>query len=144
LNRLYNIFLKNKVRLIYFPLALYWITLFIATSIPSEALPKIAVGDKLEHFFAYMILSILVSLTFHFQKKIKLLNTYPLLSALFVVSLYGALDEWHQTFIPGRYAELLDMVSNFFGALFGIIVTYFLVIRHSKGKKNNLYGNNRL
>ena len=33
---------------------------------------------------------------------------------------YGALDEWHQSFVPGRYASLTDIVLNAAGAVLGI------------------------
>lgn len=38
---------------------------------------------------------------------------------LFITSAYGALLEWHQIDIPGRYASLTDVVLNFIGAGIG-------------------------
>ena len=33
---------------------------------------------------------------------------------------FGALDEWHQSFIPGRQADLHDLVRDAMGATFGL------------------------
>ena len=42
---------------------------------------------------------------------------------------YGASDEFHQYFVPGRSCDILDEVSDFGGA---IVVQYYLVIRRWK------------
>jgi VanZ family protein len=37
-----------------------------------------------------------------------------------IASAYGVFDEWHQSFVPGRYASLTDVVLNMLGAVLGI------------------------
>lgn len=37
-----------------------------------------------------------------------------------IASTYGVFDEWHQSFVPGRYASLTDVVLNVLGAALGI------------------------
>jgi VanZ family protein len=34
---------------------------------------------------------------------------------------YGALDEWHQAFVPGRSSDVLDLAADATGALLGVI-----------------------
>jgi VanZ family protein len=34
---------------------------------------------------------------------------------------YGLLDEFHQTFVPGRYGSLIDILLNLGGILMGIL-----------------------
>jgi hypothetical protein len=41
-------------------------------------------------------------------------------AACAIASAYGVFDEWHQSFVPGRYASLTDVVLNVLGALLGI------------------------
>ena len=36
--------------------------------------------------------------------------------AFTLASGYGALDEWHQAFVPGRYPTMTDAALNAFGA----------------------------
>lgn len=48
----------------------------------------------------------------------------------FMIALvFGIFDEWHQSFVPGRYASLTDVVLNIAGALAGIALTA-LVVRY--------------
>src|SRR4051812_24217892 len=39
-----------------------------------------------------------------------------ILLAAGISSLYGAFDEWHQSFVPGRYASITDIVLDVAGA----------------------------
>jgi len=41
-------------------------------------------------------------------------------SACVIASAYGGFDEWHQSFVPGRYASLTDVVLDIAGAALGI------------------------
>jgi VanZ family protein len=42
-----------------------------------------------------------------------------LLLALSLASLYGATDEFHQSFVPGRSADVLDWLADTLGAALG-------------------------
>jgi VanZ family protein len=42
------------------------------------------------------------------------------LFACAIASVYGVFDEWHQSFVPGRYASLTDVAFNMAGAVVGI------------------------
>ncbi|HKQ25367.1 MAG TPA: VanZ family protein [Burkholderiales bacterium] len=37
-----------------------------------------------------------------------------------IASAYGIFDEWHQSFVPGRHASLIDLVLDFAGVAVGI------------------------
>jgi hypothetical protein len=37
-----------------------------------------------------------------------------------IAATYGVFDEWHQSFVPGRYASLIDVLLDVAGAAFGI------------------------
>ncbi|MBZ0183373.1 MAG: VanZ family protein [Melioribacteraceae bacterium] len=117
----------------YIPLVLYWILLLVLTSLPSNALPKQAFSDKVNHFLAYFGLAVLLSGTLFYQKKNRFLSAKYLISTIVLSSFYGFLDELHQLFIPGRYAEFYDWVANFIGALTGTFIFFlFLKIREKK------------
>jgi len=123
-SRFYSFLKSNKVTFVYFPLAVYWIVIFIATSIPIDAMPKLFnAQDKLEHFAAYFILEILLALTLHFQNKFLRLKKNPILYSLLFLTLYAALDEIHQYFIPGRYADVFDWIADVVG---GVLAIFFI------------------
>ncbi len=44
----------------------------------------------------------------------------PAIGACSIASLYGIFDEWHQSFVPGRFASLTDVTLDCAGALLGI------------------------
>lgn len=117
---------KNRVYLIYLPLVVYWLILFIATSIPVDFIPAVGVSDKFNHFFAYMVLSVLLYFTFSFQTRSEILKKHPAIMTTLVGSLYGIVDELHQMLIPGRSAELLDWIADFLGTLTGMLLARLL------------------
>lgn len=112
---------KRKSLFIYLPLTVYWIILLLLTSLPGEDLPKsISFNDKLEHLSSFFILSVLLTLAFKAQNRFLNLKKRYLLSALIATSVYGALDELHQLFIPGRSCDFFDWTADTTGALIGI------------------------
>ncbi len=47
---------------------------------------------------------------------------YKYLLALTLTLGFGLLDEWHQTFVPGRFGSLTDAVFNLIGAVIGLLI----------------------
>ena len=132
---------KRKVYLVYVPLIVYWIVLFIATTIPTSSLPSVAVSDKIKHFGAFFGLSVLLSLTLMYQSKVLFFKKYFVVSAIVISSIYGMLDEIHQSFIPGRYSEFLDWVADSVGAAAGAYIVFYLLKKFNYFPKpaNNFY-----
>ena len=72
-------------------------------------------SDKFCHFAAYGILGVTVMYGFAGPQAKK--NPLPLIiTAICLSLLYGISDEYHQSFIQGRYASLSDVVADLFGA----------------------------
>jgi len=118
---------------IYIPLIVYWITLFIMTTIPADKIPHLFDNqDKYEHFIAYCGLAILLSLALYFQKKSILISSNAFLFTLLFVLTYGAVDELHQNFIPGRYCDFYDWLADSFGGILGIGIVFLFVRKISK------------
>lgn len=86
--------------------------------------------DKIFHATAYSIMGLLAwkyfSCSIH---KLKLLA----ITSLFFPVLFGATDEWHQSFVSGRYADIFDWLADTTGA--GLVIMT-LVIR-KKIKQNS-------
>lgn len=106
------------------PLVLYWIVLLIATSLPGPDVPDLGVSDKLEHFSAYCVLAFFLNLTLRFQDRYKWLKSKAAAAAVLIASVYAALDEIHQLFIPSRDCDIKDWIADTLGAILGIIIVY--------------------
>lgn len=118
---------KNKKLLVYTPLALYWIVLLAATSIPTDHFPAITFLDKMVHFTAYFGLGILFNLTLLFQNKYFILKRNSHLSTIIIGSIYAVLDELHQLFIPGRFCDIMDMIADVAGLVVAVICVYLVI-----------------
>lgn len=118
---------KRKVWLVYLPLIIYWLILFIATSLPAERLPSIGFSDKINHFIAYFVLSVLFNLMLIYQRKSRFLFEKATIATIIICSLYGVADELHQILVPGRFAETLDWVADASGTIVGVLIVNFLI-----------------
>jgi VanZ family protein len=75
---------------------------------------------KLSHWSEYFILGILLmrALNPHISKQPALRR---MVWSILLATLYAATDEYHQTLVPGRSANSLDIVIDSFGALCGTL-----------------------
>lgn len=120
----------HKRYFIHLPLIIYWIILFILTSLPTGlAIETRDVSDKLLHFGAYGLLSVLLHLNMYFQNKFIRLKNSPATFTLVIASIYGLIDEIHQMFVSGRSAEFLDWVADFSGSLVAVLITGYIINR---------------
>lgn len=130
------------------PLLIFCLGIFVESSFPTEAYPKIEfeLSDKIVHFGIYFVLFFAFNYSLNNQTKYLLLNKYSLFAALIFASLYGASDELHQFFVPGRTCEFFDWLADAVGAIFGVLV-FLIYKKFSKTKLNNslntLYDTNK-
>jgi VanZ family protein len=118
---------KHKKKLIYIPLIIYWIILLTATSLPGNDVPDFHVSDKIEHFTGYAVLTIFLCFTLMLQSKFQFMKKHAYIITLLMVSVYGALDELHQLFIPGRSCDIRDWIADTSAAYFGVLVVFVIV-----------------
>lgn len=79
--------------------------------------------DKLQHIAAYMLLGFLV-----FRGCVKWRQPYA--AAFAISAVYGITDELHQRFVPGRFCDFRDWLSDAGGIILALIITFiFLRIR---------------
>lgn len=88
-----------------------------STSMPTSVMPRqISPYDKALHFSMYAVLAAL--LTRYVMER----GSWRLLVlAVVAVAAFGAVDEWHQRFIPGRSTELADWVADTLGGAVGTL-----------------------
>lgn len=119
------------------PLLLWALLIFLISSIPeptamiasglsspsgAAAASRIATIDVLSfivHFLLFLVLGFLMGRAFSGTQIIAL----PALLAAFELSfLYAILDEFHQTFVPGRGFDFVDILMDVFGILVGLVL----------------------
>lgn len=107
-----------KVRRWLPPLLWAGVILF-ATSLPSSVFPReVTPYDKYAHFAMYGLFAVLLTrdisqVTGRWRSAI--------LAVMIAVG-FGAADEWHQRFIPGRRSDIGDWRMDFVGAAGGAVV----------------------
>ena len=70
-------------------------------------------SDKIVHIFEYGILASLIYLAL---KNFKIRKYKIFMLAFIIVFIYGLSDEIHQYFVPGRTADIFDVMANGVGA----------------------------
>lgn len=126
--QLYKLFISNKKKHLYIPLGLYWVLIFILTSIPGKHIPKLfGVSDKIKHFGAYFGLAFLLTFALYLQKKYKSISKHSYIFAFLFVTFYGLFDEIHQIFIPGRSFDWWDLVADSIGSIVGIWIAKIII-----------------
>lgn len=96
----------------------FWMGLiFIGSSLPSASVSQNPLVDflvhKLIHLFEYGFLAVLLYRASHSLKV-----------AIVFALAFGASDEWHQTFIPGREGRVRDLLVDTAGVFLGLGVLF--------------------
>lgn len=104
------------------PLLMYLVLIFYISSLPlnnpQEKEIKKTFGvpnDIYEHLFEYGFLAILSFRLFANYKNNSISKKAIAFAILFTIS-YGIIDEIHQLFVPTRFFEIKDLISNSLGA----------------------------
>lgn len=111
-----------------FPALLWAFVIFIVSSIPSTSLPNLSFlhYDKLIHGTIFFVLGLLIyraleplngEVTFNWQRA---------LIVVLSVIIYGASDEFHQGFVPGREKDLRDLSADAIGGLCSVLLMYIV------------------
>jgi hypothetical protein len=101
------------------PVVLQMIVIFIASSIPYlGALPG-GMSDKSGHGIGYGILGALLLRALSGGRLQSV--TWPrVAAALVLATLYGISDEFHQSFVPGRSPDAMDVLADSIGAALAV------------------------
>ena len=118
---------QDYLRATFLLAALCWAGLiFYLSGQPSIETPTLFPGqDKLFHLIEFGILGFLAMGALRashggYQAR-------QLWGVAAVVMLYGILDEFHQYFVPGRSADVYDVLADAIGGLLGAWAMYWLV-----------------
>lgn len=100
--------------------AILWAALiFFLSAVPGDGLPKMPVPqtDKVIHAAVFLVLA---ALCFRGLARTTRLAPWPAMAtAALLATLYGAGDEVHQMFTPGRNSDVADALADAVGAAAG-------------------------
>ena len=118
----------------FLPAALYAAILFLLSSqaSPLGYLPSgLLAQDKLLHAAAYAGLA---GLLVPGLRRAGLSRPGAVLAAIAIARRYGVSDEFHQSFVPGRDADVLDWIADTVGAAVGAVASSAaLALRAARG-----------
>jgi VanZ family protein len=101
----------------------------VATSMPSSMVPRqLGPLDKVAHFSMYAVLAALATAAVRKHRS----ATGALILTVLAIAAFGAIDEWHQRFIPGRSTEFADWVADTVGGFVGVTVASLFIPWWSK------------
>ncbi len=116
--------MKNKrarrIEYIWVGVGVIWATLiWLLSSLPASGLsrPPFVGADKIVHFLLFAVLG------FTWIRGLR-----PGLGLLCIVAVLGAvfgmIDEWHQSWVPGRHSTIADALADALGSVAGCITAY--------------------
>lgn len=88
-----------------------------------EQMPNFWNADKLVHCICFGALTFWAAFGID-NKTIK--HTWLILLPIIIVSLYGVIDEIHQSFTPGRDSSVADWIADTIGAILGSAIYFYL------------------
>lgn len=89
---------------------------------------------KSAHFIMYMVLATFVFLTI---KNFTEALGFSFVFGHMVVTLLAGIDEYHQSFVPGRSMELRDVMIDSAGALLAMLLLYILFKAQESSRSYN-------
>ena len=100
--------------------------------------PEFAVGfpDWVLHGGAYALLGLSIWYAVGGERRAPL-SSGALLAALTLASVFGALDEFHQSFVAGRSATVSDWIADSLGALIGMLAAQAVAFAGLRGLWEN-------
>lgn len=101
--------------LLWAPVVIYMAAIFVASSIPDPPVPS-DVPDVSLHEAAYFGLTLLVIRALA-GGRLEGVTLGTLAAAWMIAVAYGVSDEFHQSFVPNRHAEVRDLAADAVGAL---------------------------
>ena len=102
--------------------------IFTGTSIPSSVVPhRVSEFDKILHFTVYALLAVLLGRSL---SEVTTRWRASLLAVIIAVA-FGAVDEWHQQFVRGRFPDRADLLADTLGSVAGAVTIAALQRRTS-------------
>jgi VanZ family protein len=114
------------------PTLVYMGAIHYVSSLPAAVLPiPPYADDRALHFAVYFGLGILLMFTAAaFATGRRSARAYLPCAAIGVW--YGAIDEWHQSFVPGRDPSMIDWIFDAGGVASAVVLIHLLLRRRAR------------
>jgi VanZ family protein len=116
------------------PALLYMLLIWALSSFPIQLdFSRVPLRDKGVHFVEYGTLSVLLAHALRItgpQRRALLIWG----AAVIITLVWGAIDEIHQAFVPGRFSDVGDLIADGCGAVAGSII--YLLARRRQSVTN--------
>ncbi len=120
----------NRRRFLFYhlPVILYGGVIITISSIPDLRTPEVRqfAFDKAAHFLEYALFAFLTFRSFTRLEWLNRIGRGCIFAALFL-TLFAVFDELYQSFIPGRFSSVYDVLADLSGAL--LVLAFFEVRR---------------
>jgi VanZ family protein len=110
-------FLAGPLVRLWGPVVVATVAIFVVSAQPDPPLPSV-ITDKQGHSAGYAVLAALVTraLVGGLGGQVHVAQAAR---SIALTTTYGASDEWHQSFVPGREADVADVWADAVGACVG-------------------------
>lgn len=124
-----NSFARNQL-----PAIAWALLIFGLSSIPGPSMPVLPfqVSDKIEHATVFFCFCFFLYRALRNQQRYPWLSAHSLTISLALTAIYGALDETHQMFVPGRDPDVFDFLADSLG---GAVFAGLLLLLHLRKPK---------
>jgi VanZ family protein len=93
--------------------------------------------DKVMHVGLYFGFGIFLFLTFKYYKN-TFIRRYAAIFAIIAGLTYGILDEFHQSFVPGRTASIADVAADGIGLVLAQVMIIAVIFIHEKYRRKTV------
>jgi len=99
-----------------------WLLMMIIISVQSSMsilrLPDLGIGfaDKIMHLIVFGVLGWLIARGMH-RSEVPFIQKKILFFTLLLGGLFGLMDEWHQSTVPGRQSDIKDWLADIAGII---------------------------
>lgn len=109
------------------PVWIWCAIIFIQSSFATpEVVPNWPYFDKILHIGAYALLGLLLCRAFNSMAGWRGRFARLIMVSTLLTLLYGLSDEWHQSFVVQRVADVSDAMADFIGGFLGSCCFMFL------------------
>ncbi|MDB5034598.1 MAG: VanZ family protein [Chlorobi bacterium] len=110
------------------PAILYALLIYFISSLSTPPAPTYALewGDKINHTGAFGLMMLFGFRAFRWLMPNRSIAAH-LIAALIFCCFYGASDEYHQSFVPNRTADVMDWIADSTGAILATLFILFII-----------------